>query len=295
METNLPASGRGHTLLNLGCGEEGHPAFVNIDLRAANPGIIAHDLRDGIPFPDETFDLVYHATMLSMLRSASALRLMQECRRVLKPGGVLRVVTEDLEQMCQAYLQKLEAVCNGNTESADDYEWMILELYDQATRESSGGGMVQYLLRDPLPNEAFIYSRIGAQGTRIVSGLRLRPEPKYAAPANETVGVRAKLMEKVNKFVLTALLGPKSVEALEIGLFRLTAGQVSYRMYDRYSLGRLFQAAGFSQVSRRTPTESGYAFWDRVNLDVSVEGRIVRPHTLIMEGTCGDNPARSIV
>ena len=39
---------------------------------------------------------------------------------------------------------KLEAACHGDRQSADDYEWMILELYDQATREFSGGEMARF-------------------------------------------------------------------------------------------------------------------------------------------------------
>ena len=161
----------GDALLNLGCGADSHPAFVNVDL-IARPGVIGHDLRLGIPFPDATFDLVYHSTMLSTMRAADALALMRECRRVLKPGGVLRVVTEDLEQMCRVYLQKLEAACHGDRQSAEDYEWMMLELYDQATREFAGGEMARYVRRNPLPNEAFIYSRVGEPGRRMVAGAR---------------------------------------------------------------------------------------------------------------------------
>ena len=90
------------SILNLGCGSTPHPAYVNVDINSG-PGIIGHDLRKGVPFPDGTYDLVYHSTMLSHFRRAEALRFMQECRRVTRPGGVLRVVTEDLEQWCRVY------------------------------------------------------------------------------------------------------------------------------------------------------------------------------------------------
>ena len=74
-------------------------------------------------------------------------------------------------------------------------------------------------------------------------------------------------------------------KALEVGRFRLSSGQVSYRMYDRYSLKQLFLAAGFADVVPRTATESGYARWNVVNLDVAPDGRVARPHALILEGT----------
>ena len=91
--------------------------------------------------------------MLSHLLPADALKLTGECYRVLKPGGVLRVVTEDLETMCRIYLQKLEEAFNGNSESAHDYDWMILEIYDQATREKPGGRMSEYLTRIRCPTK----------------------------------------------------------------------------------------------------------------------------------------------
>ena len=74
------------------------------------------------------------------------------------------------------------------------------------------------------------------------------------------------------------------MHALEVGRFRLNSGQVSYRMYDRYSLEQLFLNAGFSAASVASATESAYAQWETVNLDVSAEGQAARPHALIMEG-----------
>jgi hypothetical protein len=283
MATSIPAPDQGHALLNLGCGADAHPGFVNVDI-TAGPGIIAHDLRQGIPFPDATFDLVYHSTLLSMMRSSDALTFMRECRRVLKPGGVLRVVTEDLEQMCRMYLEKLEAACNGDSESAADYEWMILELYDQATREFPGGEMARYLRGNPAPNEAFIYSRTGEQGRRMLSAARAhsRVSPQRSPAAG---GDRLrKLLARVRNLVVTAMFGSAGVRAVEVGRFRLTSGQVSYRMYDRYSLEQLFLNAGLSQVAIKTATESQYALWENVNLDVSPQGQAARPHALIMEG-----------
>jgi SAM-dependent methyltransferase len=281
METSKSVPGQGDALLNLGCGADSHPAFVNIDL-IARPGVIGHDLRQGVPFPDATFDLVYHSTMLSTMRAADALTFMRECRRVLKPGGVLRVVTEDLEQMCRVYLQKLAAACDGDRQSAEDYEWMMLELYDQATREFPGGEMGPYLRRNPLPNEAFIYSRIGEPGRRMVAGGRSRAAAAHPSPSAGSVLQR--LQARIRKLVLTGMLGAGGQQALAVGRFRLTSGEVSYRMYDRYSLAQLFLNCGLPDTSVATPTASGYAGWKQVNLDVSPEGQPARPHALIMEG-----------
>jgi hypothetical protein len=268
-------------LLNLGCGSDCHPAFVNVDIVAA-PGVIVHDLRDGVPFPDGTYDLVYHSTMLSHLRAPDALSLMGECYRVLTPGGVLRVVTEDLEQMCRTYLQKLEAAWSGDIEGAREYEWMMLELYDQATREQPGGGMAQYMSGSARATDSFIYSRVGEQGRQMIAAARARAS--RAVPPRASRSLISKVKAQIRRGLYTTVLGARGLQALELGQFRLSSGQVSYRMYDRYSLRQLFLDAGFSSVSLQTVSESTYRLWNEVNLDLSPDGKVARPHALIMEG-----------
>jgi SAM-dependent methyltransferase len=274
---SLTSSSATPALLNLGCGFDTHSAFVNLDLIEA-PGVIAHDLRRGIPFRDASFDLVYHSLMLSHLFPDEATVLTRECYRVLKPGGILRVVTEDLEQMCLLYLQKLEAAAAGDAKSGHDYDWMLLELYDQATREYSGGGILEFLRQEPVPNETFICSRMGAQGRRLLALARRRPLAKA------TTQTRTPLRSRLHTWALTRLLGTSGVRALEIGRFRMSSGQVSRRMYDRYSVARLLLGSGFSRVERRTAADSGYLHWSAVNLDLSPDGAPAKPHALIMEG-----------
>lgn len=62
------------------------------------------DLSRGIPFAKETFDAVYHCHLLEHLDREVAPAFLQECHRVLKPGGILRVVVPDLEKLARGYL-----------------------------------------------------------------------------------------------------------------------------------------------------------------------------------------------
>ena len=73
-------------------------------LKGTDPAIIAWDLRRGIPFPEASFDLVYHSHFLEHLPKALAPAFLQECSRVLKPRGLLRVVVPDIRYWAEKYL-----------------------------------------------------------------------------------------------------------------------------------------------------------------------------------------------
>lgn len=63
--------------------------------------------RLGIPFADERFDGVYHAGLLKSFPRGQALPFLRECRRVLRPGGIVRVTTNDADSLLKAYLEVL--------------------------------------------------------------------------------------------------------------------------------------------------------------------------------------------
>src|SRR5450631_925025 len=96
--------------LNLGCGHRFHPDWVNLDIVPQHPDVRKCDLSEGIPFPDQSFDVVYHSSMLEHFRREDARRLIEECRRVLKPGGIIRIATPGLERICELYLEVLRAL-----------------------------------------------------------------------------------------------------------------------------------------------------------------------------------------
>lgn len=278
--------------LNLGCGNRFHPDWINIDIASRGPGIIAHDLSRGIPLPDASCDVVYHSDLLEHLRRADVLPFMRECYRVLKPGGILRVVVPDLERICRLYLEKLEAVLNGNVASAYDYEWILLEMYDQTVRERSGGGMLDYLRQAPLPNEAFIYERIGEEGRSIVNSLRQQPagEPTLTNVSRRSWRSRARgLLLRVSGLprafqnrLLARWLGAGGLRALKIGRFRLS-GEVHQWMYDRYSLTQLMLAAGFQEPIVQSASKSRIPNWANFNLDITPDGKVNKPDSLVME------------
>ncbi len=164
-------------ILNLGCGTKtsDHPGVVNIDwsiyLRlkqlkifsliipllvgkkraakycALSDNVVVHNLARGIPFESNTVDVVYHSHILEHFDRDYSELFMLEAMRVLKKGGIHRVVVPDLELICKEYLDHIDLCCDHPTERSrhDDF---IANLIEQSVRrEASGTGMQKPLRR----------------------------------------------------------------------------------------------------------------------------------------------------
>src|ERR1700743_2591931 len=89
--------------LNLGCGHHFNKRWVNVDFVSIGDDVIGHNLLKGIPFDDSSFEVVYHSHVLEHFQKRDAVKFIDECYRVLKPGGTIRVVIPDLEQIVTHY------------------------------------------------------------------------------------------------------------------------------------------------------------------------------------------------
>lgn len=275
--------------LNLGCGNRLHPEWINIDLVAHGSHVIQHDLSRGIPMSDASCEVVYHAAVFEHIRRADASAFLRECWRVLKPGGIIRIGVPDLEQLCRLYLEKLALAVTGDQEAAHDYDWILLELYDQTVREQSGGEMLSYLRQESLPNEAFVYARIGEEGLNLVKMLRRPPiqHPQSSSQGRAPFRHRVRrqisaLPASIRNRLLAYLLGQEGRRALAIGRFRLS-GEVHQWMYDRYSLDRLLCSVGFQDTQLQNAKTSQIPNWTTFHLDTTPTGEKIKPDLFFME------------
>jgi predicted SAM-dependent methyltransferase len=109
--------------LNLGAGFQPKDGWLNIDL--SDDAALTLDLRQPLPFKDNSVEAIYTehffehlnyagiddptAWHLDTAASASEARaFLRECRRVLKPGGVLDIVVPDAEGILQEYVARHE-------------------------------------------------------------------------------------------------------------------------------------------------------------------------------------------
>ncbi|WP_367156086.1 glycosyltransferase [Methylomonas sp. HYX-M1] len=89
------------TFLNIGCGRQHITGFVNMDI--VKPYDRKLDARKGLPFPECSVDGIYSEHFFEHLTQAEGLGFLRECRRVLKPGGVVRIAMPDLDDLVRRY------------------------------------------------------------------------------------------------------------------------------------------------------------------------------------------------
>lgn len=115
--------------INLGCGDRTPEGWVNVDyalgawmfkipgFRSINKKlkifsltwsekVFIHNLCKKLPWENNSVDVIYSSHTLEHLSRAEGLKLLQECHRVLKTDGIIRIVIPDLKHIISLYEQK---------------------------------------------------------------------------------------------------------------------------------------------------------------------------------------------
>jgi SAM-dependent methyltransferase len=117
-------------------------------LQKLDPSVVVWNLARGVPYSDRSFEVVYHSHVLEHIDREAAPAFLEECLRVLKPGGVIRVVVPDLETLARRYLAAVERSADHGDLCA--HSAAIDEIFDQMVRRvpphRAGQGLVIRLL-----------------------------------------------------------------------------------------------------------------------------------------------------
>ena len=89
--------------LHVGCGGYYIEGWLNADIDLRRKVDIFLDARRPLPFEDDRFHLVFAEHLIEHITFAEARRFCSELRRVLRPGGVVRLSTPDLRFLLGYY------------------------------------------------------------------------------------------------------------------------------------------------------------------------------------------------
>lgn len=265
--------------LNFGCGGRFSDDWVNIDFHTERRSVIRANLLAGFPFPDSQFDAAYSSHVLEHFSRESGRFLLTEAHRVLKQGGVLRIVVPDLEGSVREYLRVLSL--SDGAEKRALYGWAIIELLDQMVRTTPSGDMGRYM--DSIfqgTNEDMIkYVTSRTQNTPWNKSSAVSPRAKLRKVSLNKIRTK---ITYLYLHAVTALI-PKSLR--DAVIVRTSIGERHRWMYDEYSLKALFEEVGFSQVRRLRYNESGIRDFASYRLDSMEDGSPYKNNSLYMEGT----------
>ena len=211
-------------ILNVGSGARCNPDWTNLDLMARPrylakrltstlpPNFVRHRLPRSLPFDDEAFDAIYCAQVIEHFPKDAAAGVLAEFRRVLRPGGVARLIVPDFEAQCRMYLDALTQTDSSATGAAEErYRFAKLWILDQMVRTSPGGELAQFA-RSPIADD-------------------LRHEMRLSGNGQSRRGA------------LFARL-PKPIQHARV----LTDGELHRWAYDRNDFPKALKAVGFASV-----------------------------------------------
>jgi ubiquinone/menaquinone biosynthesis C-methylase UbiE len=152
------------TLLNLGCGQTRPKDWVNTDCSLNSllqklpilrfiltqvynktsyklTNALYMDLNKPWKFKSNTVDIVYASHVFEHLTLVAANLFITESYRVLKPGGVIRIVVPDLYKLSKEYILKYEI---GQQDAASEFLY-CLNLHQEGAYRSDRNFLVKLL------------------------------------------------------------------------------------------------------------------------------------------------------
>lgn len=249
--------------LNIACGSRYHKDWINIDFHAGSKDVKQVNILSGLPFEDNTIDVIYSSHFIEHLSISQANYVLKESIRIMKPKGVLRIVVPDLENVCREYLDILGKVL-VNDKIHYKYEWITIELLDQLVRTNTGGDMLkkfnQVTNTKNIELAKYIQERTGID-------LFYEKSPMI----NRTITldrVKNKLLYMYLKII--RLLIPKDLR--DLVFVSTSIGEKHRSMYDRYSIRKILEDIGFRNISIRTYNTSHIDNFNEYALDVNQDG-----------------------
>lgn len=146
------------TRLNIGCGQHPLHFWCNIDNDPASFSDLLVSVPP-IPYPDESMDEIFAGHFVEHLTQEEADAFLLECRRVLKPSGLLGIVVPDTREIMRRFLDpnsdaRMEYPTFGKWRNCHDLDEVCALFLYSTVQESQHKWMYDTLTLTRLLNRA---------------------------------------------------------------------------------------------------------------------------------------------
>lgn len=111
-------------------------------IKSLPTNILVHDLSKGIPFENDSIDVVYHSHLLEHIDRKNVKNFLLEIKRVLKPNGIHRIVVPDFYFLCSQYVKNYK-LYQDNKKNMGNHDNYISDIIEQSVRKESSGASKQ--------------------------------------------------------------------------------------------------------------------------------------------------------
>lgn len=250
--------------INVACGASFSEGWVNVDFLPSSKEVRQVNILDGLPFDDNSCDVIYASHFLEHLTLEMAESFLRESYRVLRANGRIRIVVPDLEEICSAYLKYRQS---GQHQLAD---FVAVELIDQCVRMKSGGQLERAYREIQASGDAamidFVYQR---------TGYSLNGACFNRASFNERLKALSWGRLKSAMFLLyvraVSLLLPSSIRAQMMS--ETLIGEKHLWLYDFKMLRDLLEKVGYKDCQKMEFDQSRIDGFQNDGLDQDANGR----------------------
>jgi predicted SAM-dependent methyltransferase len=99
------------------------PGWLNTDLYPLWISAVSLDATKTFPLPDESFDYVFSEHQLEHIAYSEALTMLRECRRILRPGGKIRLAVPSLDRLVELIRPARSDVQDRYIRYSTDFWW----------------------------------------------------------------------------------------------------------------------------------------------------------------------------
>jgi len=99
-------------IVNLGGGSLLYERWLTADVDPRSDAYV--DIKKNLPFQTDSIDVVYLEEVIEHISNPEGIALMQECYRVIKPGGWIRITTPSLNFFAQEFFSNPKETRNIN-------------------------------------------------------------------------------------------------------------------------------------------------------------------------------------